>query len=391
MTETHLPPPPAGGLASMDAEAIDIDGDGDLDLIVPQEWRSNRLLLNDGRGHFSIAKALFPTPKASELIQPPNVAQTLLKDSEDVSVADFNGDGILDMIMVVEDDIMFGRKDVHQYFRGKPDGTYQRIYDLLPDTEANAVAHADLNGDEAFDLLISGGGQDRLLINDGKGGFTDETYVRLPREASVGQDAEFFDCDGDDDLDLVFGLEGGHALWINDGSGVFHDESRERLPIPGNVEARKVTPADIDGDGDLDLYFAHVSWQGRTPQDRIYLNDGHGFFRDETDQRLGPEDRSTLDAKFADLDQDGDLDLVQGNGGSVRILANDGTGQFRDITAESFGTEQDVSGTSITIELADLNGDGWTDIYVGQISGANDPGSYDRLFLSTAGVIPLAG
>ncbi|MEO1136791.1 MAG: VCBS repeat-containing protein, partial [Pseudomonadota bacterium] len=253
VTETHLPAPPADGLASMDADSVDIDTDGDLDLVVPQEWRMNRILLNDGSGRFTLRENAFPAPPDAELIRPPQVQQPLLKDSEDVSIADFTGDGVLDIIMVVEDDMTFGRRNVHQYYKGLDDGSYQRVYGQLPDSVANAVAHADITGDGAYDVIISGGGQDRLLINNGRGAFSDETETRIPREAATAQDVEFFDADNDGDLDIVLGLEGGHALWINDGRGVYADESRRRLPLPGNVEARKVTPTDVDGDGDLDL------------------------------------------------------------------------------------------------------------------------------------------
>ena len=197
----------------------------------------------------------------------------------------------------------------------------------------------------------------------------------------IAQDAEFLDVDGDGDRDLVLGLEGGHALWINDGEGVFADETATRLPIIENVEARKVTPVDIDADGDLDLYFAHVNWRGRDGQDRVFVNDGSGVFTDETMARLGEEGGMTLDAKFGDLDRDGDMDLVLGNGGSIEIYDNDGTGRFTNVTQAALGESENLAGLNITLELADFNGDGKLDLFVGQLSFGDAPKAQDRLFL----------
>lgn len=363
--------------ATMDAVAHDLDGDGDLDLVLPQEWRPNRILINDGQARFTDASNALPAPRDDELVRPVHIQQPLQKDTEDVSIADFNGDGRVDLIMVVEDDTKFGRRNVHEYYRARGDGTYERIYGQLPDTIADAIAHADINGDGAPDIIISGEGQDRLLINDGAGNFSDETEARLPRESATAQDVEFIDADGDGDLDLVLGLEGGHALWVNNGQGVFADETATRLPQPGNVEARKVTPADVDGDGDLDLYFAHVSWQGRAPQDHLLINNGAGRFTNESVARLPREDWLGLDAEFADLDGDGDLDIVIGNGGDVRMLENDGAGRFTDVTEEALA--EAIPGVSISIEVADFNGDGKPDIYVGQLA----EGARDRLLLNT--------
>lgn len=378
VSRTHLPPAPEAGTATMDAAAVDLDGDGDLDLVTPQEWRANRILINQGDGRFVLAADALPAPPEAELVRPEHITQPLQKDSEDVSIIDMDGDDRLDLVIVVEDDVRLGRANVHQYFRNAGAGRYERVYNVLPDSVANAVAHGDANGDGRIDLIISGDAQDRLLINQGDGRFVDETEQRLPREAAVAQDVEFFDADSDGDLDLVLGLEGGHTLWINDGRGVFADESRARLPIPGNVEARKVTPADVDRDGDFDLYFAHVSWQGRSAQDRLYINDGSGVFVDETAARLPADDRNSLDAAFADFDGDGDLDLVQGNTGSVRVLLNE-HGRFTDITAQAIGS--DIEGTSITIEVGDFDGDGRPDIFVGQL-GLQNEGAADRLLLN---------
>lgn len=381
VTATHLPDVPKQGLASMDAAAVDIDSDGDLDLVVPQEWRANRILINDGQGTFTAREDPFPNAKADELVRPDNAPDWLLKDTEDVSILDFNGDDILDIIMVVEDDQKFGRVNVHQYFRGRADGSYGRIYGELTDTISNAVAHGDVDADGDTDLFVSGAGQDVLLLNDGAGAFVDVTQDHLPREDMIAQDAEFLDVDQDGDLDLVLGLEGGHGLWINNGEGVFADETANRLPAIDNVEARKVTSVDIDADGDIDLYFAHVSWQGRDGQDRVFINNGAGIFTDETEARLGTESGLTLDAKFGDLDRDGDVDLVLGNGGSIEIYENDGSGRFSNVTRTALGEGENLAAINITLELADFNADGKLDLFVGQLAFGDATSAKDHLFL----------
>lgn len=401
VTDTHLP---ATALRnSMDVGVADLDGDGDLDVVIPQEFRLNKLLLNQGGGRFVDASDRLPPPSADELAAgPPQLRfPGAGHDSEDVSIADFDRDGTLDLVIVAEDDVKFGRTNVHQYYRGQGGARYERVMvpiavsglgpsqqqvdePALPDTEADAVAHADIDQDGDLDLILAGAGQDRLLINDGRGRFSDETAGRAPAEDRVTQDAEFADLDGDGDVDVALGQEGGHALWLNDGAGRFIDAS-DRLPPAGNVEARKVTPADVDGDGDLDLYFSHVGWQEREPQDQLLINDGSGRFADETAGRIPAEAGTTLTARFADLDGDGDLDLVRGEHGPLTVWLNDGHGVFTDVSDAVLGADR-VSGPNIALALADFDGDGRLDIYVGQLKASRpDETIRDRLLLNRAG------
>lgn len=401
VTDTHLPVTVMRN--SMDVGVADLDADGDLDVVIPQEFRLNKLLLNQGGGRFADASDRLPPPSADELAAgPPQLRfPGAGHDSEDVSIADFDRDGTLDLVIVAEDDVKFGRTNVHQYYRGLGGARYERVVGAiavsgvgpsqqqanepaLPDTEADAVAHADIDRDGDLDLILAGAGQDRLLINDGLGQFSDETAGRAPAEDRVTQDAEFADLDGDGDVDVVLGQEGGHALWLNDGAGRFIDAS-DRLPAPGNAEARKVTPADVDGDGDLDLYFSHVGWQEREPQDQLLINDGSGRFADETAARIPAETGTTLTARFGDLDGDGDLDLVRGEHGPLTVWLNDGRGVFTDVSDAVLGADR-VAGPNIALALADFDGDGRLDIYVGQLK-ANRPDETirDRLLLNRAG------
>ncbi len=372
-SQSNLPPRDSVPRNSMDIEAADLDKDGDLDLVVAQEFLANLVLRNVGAGRFEVWDLL------------PSLDAFLAKsgapghDSEDIAVADFNGDGLLDIVFVSEDDVKLGRKDVHEFYRGAAGGKMERVLGLLPDSEANAIAYADWNRDGHVDLLLAGAGQDRLLTNDGKGAFKDETQARLPREAATTQDAEFFDADGDLDLDLVLAFEGGHALWIQQ-DGIFHDRTKAALPAPEFVEARKVAAVDIDRDGDLDLYFSHVGWMGRVPQDRLYKNDGKGQFTDATTECLGAESGTTADARFADFDGDGDLDLVRVNLGPLEILTNDGQGRFTDVTKAAL--PEAISGPGLGVEIADFDRDGALDLYVGYLAGPKkDPGAFDRLLL----------
>lgn len=381
-TATHLPDTVMRN--SMDVGVADLDGDGDLDVVIPQEFRLNKLMLNQGGGRFADASDRVPALTAEELAGGPPQLQFpgAGHDSEDVSIADFDGDGVLDVIIVAEDDVKFGRTQVHEYLRGLGGARYERVRPGLPDMEADAVAHADLDGDGDLDLILAGAGQDRLLLNDGRGDFVDVTADHLPPEDKVTQDVEIADLDGDGDLDAVLGQEGGHALWRNDGHGRFTDAS-DRLPAPGNVEARKVTPADVDGDGDLDLYFSHVGWQERAPQDHLLINDGSGRFTNETARRIPVETGTTLVARFADLDGDGDLDLVRGEHGPLTVWANDGAGVFTDVSDAVLPNR--AEGPNIALALADFDGDGRTDIYVGQLkAGRPDEGIRDRLLLNRA-------
>jgi hypothetical protein len=365
------------GANTMDVEAVDLDADGDLDLVLAQEFKANLVLIYTG-GVFAPDRTMLPQPGLGDL---PGPAQLRFEgaghDSEDVAIADFNGDGRPDIVIVSEDDVKFGRREVHEYFLSSASG-YRRVLGVLPDSEANAVVHGDVDGDGALDLVIAGAGPVILLKGDGKGGFMDASEG-LPANSRVVQDIELADLDGDGDLDLVMGQEGGHALWLGNGKGGFTDAG-DRLPDPGNVEARKVAPVDIDRDGDLDLYFSHVGWQGRSPRDRLLINQGGGRFTDETAARLPEDEDTTLDARFADLDSDGDLDLVRATFGAVTVWLNDGKGRFADVTAAVIPS---ITGPNLAVEIQDFDGDGRPDIYVGQLKGGGGgPEIRDRLLLN---------
>ena len=129
--------------------------------------------------------------------------------------------------------------------------------------------------------------------------------------------------------------------------------------------------ADVDGDGDLDLYLP----RGADPA-QLWINDGAGHFAEEGAAR-GVDDLGAfgLGAVFADYDNDGDKDLYVSNDGPNRLYQNDGTGHFSDV-AEAAGvlsTTDDVSAA-----WGDYDNDGYLDLYVVSNSPCLPPLFYEQ-------------
>jgi hypothetical protein len=336
---------------SMDAAAIDVDGDGDQDVLVAVEYYPNRLFINDGKG--KLTEESWRLPRA-------------VHDSEDIAVADFDGDGDLDAVVVSEDDL------TNEYYLNNGRGIFLEAGHLLPvQGISNAVLALDVNGDGAPDLVIGNRGQSFIVVNDGKGMFRDETAARLPVQAETTQDIAAGDVDGDGDEDLVFGNEHGQdRLLLNNGKGRFLPAPEANLPPPPDpTDSRVVKLADVDRDGDLDVFFGVVAEgkAGLRTRNRLLVNDGKGRFTDETDARLPGPDDDTFAAVFLDLDGDGDLDLVSSHThdvdpAAILAWANDGTGRFSPAPGTYFGEKR--SGDILAFVPADLDGDGATDLYV---------------------------
>ncbi|MCC7376009.1 MAG: VCBS repeat-containing protein [Verrucomicrobiales bacterium] len=119
-----------------------------------------------------------------------------------------------------------------------------------------------------------------------------------------------------------------------------------------------VAAGDIDGDGLCDLYFC-----GLDSPNALYRNFGNWRFEPVTTTGgIACADQASTGAAFADVDGDGDLDLlVNGIARGIRLFFNDGHGGFREAT-DSAGLRSQRGGASLA--LADIDGDGWLDLYV---------------------------
>jgi hypothetical protein len=185
-------------------------------------------------------------------------------------------------------------------------------------------------------------------------------------------------------LALILNLSSAHA-----GHGSFHyvDES-DRLPSdfnPPNTDTLDVDFADVDGDGDLDIYVADGTASVEPRPNKLYINDGDGNFTDETFTQLpaSPPANST-EVDFADVDEDGDLDAIVANLGSEQLLLNNGSGFFSDASLTHLPAPptlfEDISAEA---RFADVDGDEDPDILVAN-ENSFDPlgGAQNRIWIN---------
>jgi len=216
------------------------------------------------------------------------------------------------------------------------------------------VALADFDGDGDIDALLAiEFGQNRLLLNDGNGRFTDATSGRLPSASHDSEDIAVGDFDGDGDLDAFVVSEDDRTneYYVNDGTGRF---TPGEIPVTGTSNG--VVTGDIDADGDLDLIV------GNAGREFVLVNDGSGGWTDEAASRIPPEvGETTQDVELGDVDGDGDLDLLIGNEDGNRLLLNDGNGFFSDGTSEWLPIRPNAEETR-EADFGDVDGDGDLDV-----------------------------
>ncbi len=326
--------------------ALDVEADGDMDLILGNSLAGSQaqmLLVNDGGGRFANATA---TDLPAEF-----------DTGTTVALADFDRDGDLDAVIG-----NWGEQNALHLNDGR--GHLHDASNLLPpDTERPShVIAFDADGDGDQDLYWANAQQDQLYLNDGTSRFADATATRLPLLPVVtgGVAAGDVDSDGDPDLVVATARFGGsrNLLLLNNGLGLFTNATAGRMPARWDTTPA-VRLADVDGDGDLDAAFANDR-----SQDRLYLNDGGGVFTDVTATHMPTDQAASLDLEFADVDGDGDPDLVVAGFVSERnrLYLNDGSGVFTDVTAARMPA---LFHRTTSIAAADFDEDGDIDLLFG--------------------------
>ena len=214
------------------------------------------------------------------------------------------------------------------------------------------LGFADINGDGFDDIVMhslypnarAGVPFEHLVfLNDQDGTFTDYSDASGLRDVQAGFFA-FADVDNDGDQDIFAGLDlpdlGAHrsGILLNDGQGTFTPVENSGVNVLNPTAATAVF-ADFDGDAVVDLFVGngHTSY---AVADQIFWGRGDGRFDLDTDALVSPPAQPTNGAVACDVDDDGDLDIFVGSygvsvaGGHNQLWRNDG-GQFTDVAASA--------------------------------------------------------
>jgi VCBS repeat protein/ASPM-SPD-2-Hydin domain-containing protein/FG-GAP repeat protein len=313
----------------------DFNGDGKQDLVVVNgNANTVSIFLGNGDGTFQAPTSNFATASGFPLA---------------IATGDFNGDGKLDVAVVVE------RIGVVSILLGNGDGTLQTHKDAVSGGNPLGLAVGDFNGDGKLDIAVANANDSTASLLLGNGDGTFQNKVDYPTGASP-QAVVVGDFNGDGNLDLATANNGDNtvSILLGNGNGTFgsHADS-PTAAIPTSLVA-----ADLNGDGKLDVV---VSTASRFLS--VLLGNGDGSLQTHKDYPVG------LNAQWVtagDFNGDGKLDLVVANTGdnTASILLGNGDGTFKG--EGEFPTNSNPG----WVVAGDFNGDGRLDLAL-PAAGAN--------------------
>lgn len=353
-----------GSSDSIHMDLGDVDGDGDLDAFVANDMEANRLWLNDGAGNFT------------------DSGQDLYEDATlNVVFGYFDDNGAETKTL----DAFVSNETANRVWLngvdGNPVGTFSTRSQYLGDSVSSDVKAADLNGDGKTDVFVANYNANKVWLNgiDGKktGFFTDSGQLlgKIGETESgkaiysTSNGVSLGDIDGDGDSDAFVANNGINAVWANDGTGTFTKTTQNFDNY--DFESFAVALGDFNGDGKQDAFVANsdanILWFNAPDEGDVI-----GTFKNRA-QLLG--DRDSRGIAFAPFSKAENDVVVANYGEPSKVWDNDGKGNFIE-TYQDFGDlGTDESGRKIyaksnAVAVGDISGDGWDDFVLAN-DGAN--------------------
>ncbi len=280
-----------------------------------------------------------------------------------IVTGDFNGDGKPDLAVVNQGDGTTTNPGNVSILLGKGDGTFQPAVEYAAGQSPNSIAVADFNGDGKLDLAVANqgialqaiDGSVSILLGKGDGTFqaaVDYAAGKIPSSIAAGD----FNGDGKPDLAVVnvgsgqtaTPIDGNLSILLNVGDGTFQP-AVDYQPCPSPIS---VQVADLNRDGKLDVIALEDSSIGPSG---VMLGNGDGTFQSPLPFSAEGPGRLVL----GDFNRDGNLDLVQARATTVDLFLGNGDGTFQPArTISNFGL---FSRANLDV-AADINGDGKLDL-----------------------------
>jgi hypothetical protein len=297
-----------------------------------------RLLLGNGHGAFTLG----PDPNSSYGSQSADT---------NIETADFKGDGNVDLDLGTQDPYApsIGAQSIAF---GNGNGTF-----AAPIAVPNASPLvADFNNDGRSDMISVNGLTVTVLLGQANGTFNTVTTTLLTPASTIGVG----DVNKDGKLDLVVNYSDHIEIWLGNGDGTF--AFFDSVPSQGLTYAPIDAVTDVDGDGNPDVLFVvDTSQFPGYGYLTIFYGNGDGTFQQPV---TIPMSHQYTQAIVTDLNRDSLPDLVLTDGAGIATMMNLGGRKF---DSEHFY----IAGRSLSwLSVADLNGDGYPDIAVGNPGGS---------------------
>lgn len=294
----------------------------------------------------------------------------IAQDNWSASWGDYNNDHYPDLFVTNYD-----ANQPNSLFTNNGNGTFSKVTTGSIATElasSLAATWGDYNNDGYLDLFVANnlGYQNFLYTNNGDGSFTKNTSQPFSTDDAYGHGSLWADFNNDGYLDLFISdymPTKPNLLYVNNGDGSFTKNTSSTIAL-GAAHSIGASTADIDGDGDLDLFVPNDG-----ENNFLYRNDGNFEFTRLTGSAVSSETNKSVGSSWADSDNDGDLDLFVANAGDQnnRLYINNGSGTF----TLSGGLISNDGGDSHGSTWSDMDNDGDLDLFV-----TNDRNTANRLY-----------